>query len=463
MATGHILPGYGNPVTRLRRAQSAYPMDNKKLHELTAKHVPDMDPRTLDHIRQNARNMWLRPRYEPTTYNTFHAGDQLDEPIESIPTEPLRRHKPHPKPVFLINRLHYVPGYHNPDTTMGKPVYKIDDTFSDEERQLRRHQREKYVARPRTPAVDQYTEPWAQLTDAVGPVEAWGAQAWLKVADEDHQHEVVNAIRDYKDKELFNISRSSKVPIEGVKVEEHANVENNVEDINIKANNQSKADHIEHQKTASKPDINVQPGHGNQKFLNTLAQRFASANIGERTQTKDDDVEALQRTGQTSDKKCHTNGILQKKKSTFPLKVSTSVKKGVKTLDKSEIDKIICHINNKVYRGDNKNNDTLTAQQKVSFKSPVQIFRPNSAYVNKYRGNESEVKSKTTSERSKEDSDQSSPQPDNSSMVLNSQVIHLVARWINPMLLDISEVPLRLTVIIFRSANLTIIQCLRDH
>lgn len=212
MATGHILPGYGNPVTRLRRAQSAYPMDNKKLHELTAKHVPDMDPRTLDHIRQNARNMWLRPRYEPTTYNTFHAGDQLDEPIESIPTEPLRRHKPHPKPVFLINRLHYVPGYHNPDTTMGKPVYKIDDTFSDEERQLRRHQREKYVARPRTPAVDQYTEPWAQLTDAVGPVEAWGAQAWLKVADEDHQHEVVNAIRDYKDKELFNTSRSPVPP-----------------------------------------------------------------------------------------------------------------------------------------------------------------------------------------------------------------------------------------------------------
>lgn len=25
---------------------------------------------------------------------------------------------------FLTNRLHYVPGYHNPDTTMGKAVYR---------------------------------------------------------------------------------------------------------------------------------------------------------------------------------------------------------------------------------------------------------------------------------------------------------------------------------------------------
>ena len=39
----------------------------------------------------------------------------------------------------------------------------VDDTFSEEERQLRRHQREKYVARPRTPAVDQYAEPWVGL------------------------------------------------------------------------------------------------------------------------------------------------------------------------------------------------------------------------------------------------------------------------------------------------------------
>lgn len=98
MATGHILPGYGNPVTRLRRAQTAYPMDRQKLHELTARNIPDLDRRTLDHIRENARNMWLRPHYDPTTYNTFHTGDQLDEPTEQQPAEPLRRHKPHPKP-----------------------------------------------------------------------------------------------------------------------------------------------------------------------------------------------------------------------------------------------------------------------------------------------------------------------------------------------------------------------------
>ncbi|WAQ99970.1 hypothetical protein MAR_024343 [Mya arenaria] len=125
MATGHILPGYGNPVTRLKRAQTAYPLDKTKLREIAERNVGTLEKRDLESIRQNARNMWLAPNYEPTTYNSVHHHLTLDEPTASRPSSPSRRHKPHPKPVFLINRLHYVPGYHNPDTTVGRDPYIV--------------------------------------------------------------------------------------------------------------------------------------------------------------------------------------------------------------------------------------------------------------------------------------------------------------------------------------------------
>lgn len=209
MATGHILPGYGNPVTRLERARTAFPLDRQKLTEITERNVPALDQRTLDNIRNKARNAWLQPDYSPTTYNHFHNELRLDEPTQSRPSSPTRRHKPHPKPVFLINRLHYVPGYHNPDATMGKDVYRIDDSFSEEERQLRRHQREKFVPRHLPAAVDQFRDqPYVPHTDAIVPGEVWGAQAWLKVADDNHKDEVVNAVQDYREKDLFNVSLS---------------------------------------------------------------------------------------------------------------------------------------------------------------------------------------------------------------------------------------------------------------
>jgi len=98
MATGHINPGYGNPVTRLVRAQTAYPLDKAKLREIAEKNVGTLDRRDLENIRKNAMNMWLQPNIEPTTYNSYHNHLVLDEPTQSRPTEPARRHKPHPKP-----------------------------------------------------------------------------------------------------------------------------------------------------------------------------------------------------------------------------------------------------------------------------------------------------------------------------------------------------------------------------
>lgn len=98
MATGHILPGYGNPVTRLKRAQTAYPLDKSKLKEMAEQNVGVLERRTLDNIRDNARSMWLASNYAPTTYNSVHNHLQLDEPTPLRPSSPTRRHKPHPKP-----------------------------------------------------------------------------------------------------------------------------------------------------------------------------------------------------------------------------------------------------------------------------------------------------------------------------------------------------------------------------
>ena len=98
MATGHIIPGYGTPVTRLKRAQSAFPLDRTKLKEIAERNVGKLERRDLESIRENARNAWLAPNYHPTTYNAFHHYLQLDEPTEPRPSSPSRRHKPHPKP-----------------------------------------------------------------------------------------------------------------------------------------------------------------------------------------------------------------------------------------------------------------------------------------------------------------------------------------------------------------------------
>lgn len=206
MATGHILPGYGHPVSRLRKAHSAYPADRNKLKEIAVNNVPPLKQQTLDEIRAKARQTWACKDREKTTYGYFYSGQDLDEPTHMRPTSPTRRHKPHPKPVFLTNRLHYIEGYHNPDATMGKEVYRVDDSLSSEKKQLRQKIKDKYIGRPMTSAINQYHEPYVSLKESTTPVEAWGAKAWLDIADDDHKHEVMNAVTDYREKELFNIS-----------------------------------------------------------------------------------------------------------------------------------------------------------------------------------------------------------------------------------------------------------------
>ena len=99
MATGHILPGYGDPVTRLRRARSAgcYPLDTSSLLELQNK--ARASKRELDSIRENAKSVWLQDLTSQTHYDTVFAGGEAVEntkPRTPRPTSSCRHNNPHP-------------------------------------------------------------------------------------------------------------------------------------------------------------------------------------------------------------------------------------------------------------------------------------------------------------------------------------------------------------------------------
>lgn len=97
MATGHILPGYGNPVSCLKRAQTAtLPLDKTKLKEFALYRQPGPNPDELLQIRNEATRVWSAQPKQPTTYNTHFSGKILDEPTQSRPSSRCRRNKPHP-------------------------------------------------------------------------------------------------------------------------------------------------------------------------------------------------------------------------------------------------------------------------------------------------------------------------------------------------------------------------------
>jgi len=96
MATGHILPGYGQPVTNLKRSKSAYPLDKTRIREYAYMNVPAPRYDELSHIRDSARSVWSANPTYATSYNNHYTGRGLDEPTRSRPTSPTRLHKPHP-------------------------------------------------------------------------------------------------------------------------------------------------------------------------------------------------------------------------------------------------------------------------------------------------------------------------------------------------------------------------------
>lgn len=201
MATGHILPGFGNPVSNLRRAKTAtLPLDKTKLREFALYRNPGPDADELLRIKAEATRVWSAQARHPTTYNSHFHEKCLDQPTQPRPSSRSRRNKPHPQPVFLTNRLHYIPGYQNADATMNKEMYRVDALLPYDEQVDRRKIREKYIGRQSSPAINQYKDPMG-IRDQFEPKEAAAAEAWMKIADDQTREEtdkLVNALDDLK-------------------------------------------------------------------------------------------------------------------------------------------------------------------------------------------------------------------------------------------------------------------------
>ncbi|XP_036621580.1 uncharacterized protein C4orf51 homolog [Trichosurus vulpecula] len=49
----------------------------------------------------------------PTTYGAYYRRKKLDEPPRIQPFSETRLNNPHPHELFLVNKIHYLPGYYN--------------------------------------------------------------------------------------------------------------------------------------------------------------------------------------------------------------------------------------------------------------------------------------------------------------------------------------------------------------
>ncbi|XP_067876811.1 uncharacterized protein [Heterodontus francisci] len=78
-----------------------------------------LDPEEFDKIKQNASTAWTAEHINRlrsfTTYSAEHRKKQLDEPTQSRVRlhSPNRLHRPHPPEIFLVTRLHRIPGHDN--------------------------------------------------------------------------------------------------------------------------------------------------------------------------------------------------------------------------------------------------------------------------------------------------------------------------------------------------------------
>lgn len=152
MATRNCNPRYEYPVSRFR---------NSLLSGIDRGAFPDEASANLDRIRLRAKEVWLQPIERETTYLDFYK-DQLsvlDEPTShrTRPSSPTRLNNPHPPLVFLANRLHSIPGYHNADAAQGQTSYRVDASVPSAEQERRRLLRCKYTTRPNTAAVNQFS------------------------------------------------------------------------------------------------------------------------------------------------------------------------------------------------------------------------------------------------------------------------------------------------------------------
>ncbi|XP_074083537.1 uncharacterized protein C4orf51 homolog [Macrotis lagotis] len=98
-----------------------------------------LSPEQFNKIRRAAEKSWTNEtRWSnscPTTYKAHYRSKTLDEPPRIQPFSETRLNKPHPNELFLINKIHYLPGYYNsrqPEPEKNKVPYpEITSFFKD--------------------------------------------------------------------------------------------------------------------------------------------------------------------------------------------------------------------------------------------------------------------------------------------------------------------------------------------
>ncbi|CAG5115462.1 unnamed protein product [Candidula unifasciata] len=198
MAAGHILPGYGDPVTRLRRVLSVgcYPLNSTALRE--CEKAACLSQQEFSQIRETARQLWSKQYPRMTTYETYFSNGEIREVTQTRPTSSDRHNNPHPTQLFITNKLHFIEGFHKPDTTLGTSAYRVDAGVSSAEKRHRQSLHENYVARPDSALTYLYKDPYG-FKKVLPPIEAQAAEAWVKLADDVDHNRVMEVLKEQTD------------------------------------------------------------------------------------------------------------------------------------------------------------------------------------------------------------------------------------------------------------------------
>ena len=100
MATGHLNPGYTDPVSRLPRARAALYSGTARPGAQNLRELQDVsvDPNTLEDIRRRAREVWMHRDQSQTSYQDHFRErfSAVDEPTKQRPTSAHRWNNRHP-------------------------------------------------------------------------------------------------------------------------------------------------------------------------------------------------------------------------------------------------------------------------------------------------------------------------------------------------------------------------------
>ncbi|XP_067944557.1 uncharacterized protein [Watersipora subatra] len=152
----HPNPGFSDYERNIRRSARVPELLSSKEYS-SGRDLP-CPMAELSQIKEWSKRAWSANDRSETTYQFQYCPKELDERTPSAPTEKGRLNKPHPKEMFLTNRLHYVPGYHNADTAIGKSPYLPDSLCDKDEQSYRVGLKSKYDGGISDAAVRQYAD-----------------------------------------------------------------------------------------------------------------------------------------------------------------------------------------------------------------------------------------------------------------------------------------------------------------